>query len=64
MDDCCFGVEYGDVETLTEYISYLWDSPERLQEMADIASENVERFSVEKMTDAYKLIYLECLSKE
>ena len=64
MDDCCFGVEYGDVEALKEYINYLWDSPECLRKMADTALEKVERFSVEKMTEAYKGVYLECLSKK
>lgn len=59
MEDCCLGIEYGDIETLTEYINYLWDEPEKFQKMADIASKNVQRFSVEKMTEEYKAIYKE-----
>lgn len=63
MEDCCFGVEFGDGEALAEHINYLWESPEKLQNMAETASKKVERFSVEKMTEAYKAIYLESLSK-
>lgn len=63
MKDCCFGVEYGDVESLTQLINYLWDEPEKLQAMAKSALENVNRFSVEKMTEEYRRIYQECLIK-
>lgn len=61
MQDCCFGVEYGNVEVLAEYINYLWDAPEKLQMMAETASKNVQRFSVEKMTEEYKAIYEESI---
>lgn len=61
MEDCCFGVEYGDSAALAEYINYMWDMPEKLQDMADKASKNVQRFSVEKMTEEYKHIYQESL---
>lgn len=63
MEDCCFGVEYGDVDALAEYINYLWDSPEKLQNMANIAAEKVKRFSVEKMTEEYRAIYQESLCR-
>ena len=63
MKDCCFGVEYGEVESLTQLINYLWDEPEKLQAMAKSALENVNRFSVEKMTEEYRRIYQECLIK-
>lgn len=59
MEDCCFGVEYGDTATLAEYISYLWEEPEKLQNMAETAAKNVDRFSVEKMTEQYRAIYQE-----
>ena len=61
MEDCCFGVEYGDTEALAEHINYLWDMPEKLQDMSEKASRNVQRFSVEKMTEEYKQIYQESL---
>ena len=64
MEDCCYGVEFGDTKALAEHINYLWEEPEKLQNMAEIASKKVERFSVEKMTEAYKAIYLESLSKK
>ena len=63
MEDCCFGVEFGDAEALAEHINYLWEAPGKLKNMAETASGKVERFSVEKMTEAYKEIYLESLSK-
>lgn len=63
MKDCCFGVEYGDVESLTQLINYLWDAPEKLEAMAKTALENVSRFGVEKMTEEYRKIYQECLIK-
>ena len=61
MEDCCFGVEYGDADALVELINCLWDDPERLDKMAKTASEKVERFSVKKMTEEYKSIYQECM---
>ena len=61
MQDCCFGVEYGDTKALTEYIDYLWESPDKLHNMAETALKNVQRFSVEKMTEEYRKIYQESL---
>lgn len=63
MEDCCFGIEYGDVEGLKHYIELLWDDPEMLEAKSKVALENVNRFSVEKMTEEYKKIYNECLNK-
>lgn len=61
MQDCCIGVEYGDKKALACYINWLWDSPQKLEEMAKVAKQNVSRFSVEKMTDAYRKIYADSL---
>lgn len=61
MEDCCFGVDFGDTKSLAEYIDYLWESPDKLQKMADIAISNVKRFSVERMTEEYRKIYQESL---
>lgn len=57
MQDCCMGVEYGDVKSLVKYINYLWNSPQILEDQVKIASQNVKRFSIEKMTDEYRKIY-------
>lgn len=57
MKDCCFGVEYGDVKSLAKYINYLWDAPHILEAQVKKASQNVSRFSIEKMTDEYRKIY-------
>ena len=64
MEDCCFGVEYGDSKGLAKYINYLWDAPERLEEMAKMATEKVYRFSNEMMTEKYREIYKECLGQK
>lgn len=57
MEDCCFGVEYGNTDGLVNYLNYLWDEPDKLKNMAKTASEKVARFSVEKMTQEYRAIY-------
>lgn len=63
MEDCCFGVEYGDTKGLAEYINYLWDAPEVLEDMAQKALGKVQRFSVEKMTEQYRAIYQESICR-
>lgn len=64
MEDCCLGVEYGDTQTLSKYIGYMWTEPEKLYETAQTAFENVERFSVKRMTAQYREIYQECLNEK
>lgn len=61
MEDCCFGVEYGNITELAKLINYMWDNPEELKKMSEAAMENVRRFSVEKMTEEYRNIYKECM---
>ena len=63
MEDCCLGMEYGDVDTLAMFINYLWDAPEIFRETVEVAYREVKRFSAEKMTEEYKKIYRECLMK-
>lgn len=58
MEDCCIGVEYGDVKSLVKCINYLWDSPQILEEQMKKAAQNVSRFSIDKMTDEYRKIYM------
>ena len=59
--DMCFGVDFGDVDALTELLQNFFDNPEIYSERAKVALQKVGRLSIERMAEEYHAIYQEAI---
>ena len=59
--DMCFGVEYGDVESLSSLLMDFFERTSIFSEKASYAKGHAFRYSIEQMVNDYYKIYEEAL---
>lgn len=63
MKDMCWGVKYDDTVSLSKLISSFLTNPNPFNEKAEYAKQQVGRFSLINMIDAYYKLYSQALTK-
>ena len=57
MSDCCFGIEFGNVDDFSSLLQDFFDDNKKFIEKAIFAKNQVDRFSLNIMTDNYRKLY-------
>lgn len=64
MEDCCFGVNYGDTNALTELLNDFFEGDPKFKDKAKYAKTQVARFSLENMTRKHRELYHRILMED
>ena len=64
MADLCFGIDYGDVDSLEKLLYRFFQSDQAFEEKKKYAKENCYRFSLEAYTNGYYKIYKKIINEK
>lgn len=64
MEDCCFGVDYNNIEELSGLLDDFFMDDEKFKQKAMYAKSQIERFSLEQMVNKYHDVYRNAVKED